>query len=146
MLQVPPRPIGTERAWKNYTSMTAAAAAVAAANAPEIDMATASWMMADPKINWQTAAAAAAAAAAGLGAPSSTGAPGVSVGAGLDARHHMFRPGHGHSPVVAPPPVGPPFSRIPLQGPDDLPHMLDTSYQVNYMIASYTTNHFQFPS
>ncbi|BES92174.1 multiple ankyrin repeats single kh domain [Nesidiocoris tenuis] len=127
--KVPPRPIGTERAWKNYTSMTAAAAAVAAANAPEIDMATASWMMADPKINWQTAAAAAAAAAAGLGAPSSTGAPGVSVGAGLDARHHMFRPGHGHSPVVAPPPVGPPFSRIPLQGPDDLPHMLDTSYQ-----------------
>uniref|UniRef100_A0A0A9WC50 Ankyrin repeat and KH domain-containing protein 1 n=1 Tax=Lygus hesperus TaxID=30085 RepID=A0A0A9WC50_LYGHE len=101
--KVPPRPIGTERAWKNYTSM---------ANAnPEIDMTPASWMM-EPKMNWQ--------ATSGLGGPSGAAA------AQLDNRHHMFRPGP--SPGV-PPPVGPPFSRITLPPPEDIPHIMDTSYQ-----------------
>lgn len=104
--KVPPRPIGTERAWKNYTSM-------AAANA-EIDMAPASWMI-EPKMNWQ--------GTAGLGA-----GPTGAAGAALDNRHAgYFRPGP--TPTAVPPPVAPPFSRIALQAPEDIPHMLDTTYQ-----------------
>lgn len=41
-LQIPPRPIGTERAWKNYNTLSS--------TSQELDM-NHTWMM-EPKMNW----------------------------------------------------------------------------------------------